>query len=87
MEIIKEELFGSILETENQDDVDLDEVVRNTNNPQEVVILIKRYESIPKRKNMRIINVAGNQRLLLKTFQDERWIFGYGGIEPIAEVL
>lgn len=48
MEIIKEELFGSILETENQDDVDLDEVVRNTNNPQEVVILIKRYESIPK---------------------------------------
>lgn len=87
VEIVKEELFDSILETENQDDVDLDEVVRNTNNPQEVVILIKRYESIPKRKNMRIINVAGNQRLLLKTFQDERWIFGYGGIEPIAEVL
>lgn len=46
MEIVKEELLGSNSETEDQDNLDLDEVVRNTNYSQEAVILIERYEGI-----------------------------------------
>lgn len=33
VDMVKEALLGSILETKDQDDLNLDQVVRNTNNP------------------------------------------------------
>lgn len=42
MEIVKEELLGSVLETEDNDDLDMDEVMKNTNDAQEAIKLIKR---------------------------------------------
>lgn len=46
MNIVKEELLSSVLEMEDQDDLDLDEAVQNTNDAQEAIMVIKRYEGI-----------------------------------------
>ena len=46
MNIVKEKLLSSVLEIEDQDDLDLDEAVQNTNDAQEAIMVIKRYEGI-----------------------------------------
>ena len=52
------------------------EVVKNTNVAQEAITLINRYEGALKSKNIRIINIVGNQEFLLKRFKEEMdfWI-------------
>ena len=52
------------------------EVVKNTNVAQEAITLINRYEGTLKSKNIRIINIVGNQEFLLKRFKEEMdfWI-------------
>ena len=42
MEIVKEELLGSVLETEDNNDLDVDEVMKNTYDAQEAITVIKR---------------------------------------------
>ena len=76
MKIVKEELLDSIIEREDQDDLDMGEVVKNTNVAQEAITLINRYEGTLKSKNIRIINIVGNQEFLLKRFKEEMdfWI-------------
>ena len=76
MQIVKEELLDSIIEREDQDDLDMGEVVKNTNVAQEAITLINRYEGTLKSKNIRIINIVGNQEFLLKRFKEEMdfWI-------------
>ena len=70
MDIAKEKLLSSILEIEDQDDLDIDIAVKHINRAQEVFTLIKTYESI-KSKNKRIIYIAGNQGMILKKFKEE----------------
>ena len=70
MDIAKEKLLSSILEIEDQDDLDIDIAVKHTNRAQEVFTLIKTYESI-KSKNKRIIYIAANQGMILKKFKEE----------------
>ena len=76
VQIVKEELLDSIIEREDQDDLDMGEVVKNTNVAQEAITLINRYEGTLKSKNIRIINIVGNQEFLLKRFKEEMdfWI-------------
>lgn len=73
MEIVKEELLNSILETEDQDDLDLHKAVKNTKESKEAVKIIKKYEEILENQNKRIINIErtpwehmGKQGQLLK---------------------
>ena len=70
VDIAKEKLLSSILEIEDQDDLDIDIVVKHTNSAQEVFTLITTYESI-KSKNKRIIYIAGIQGMILKRFKEE----------------
>ena len=70
VEIVKEELLSSILEMEDQDDLDLDEAVKHTKEPQEAITIIKRYDKILKKQNKKIINILGKQGLLLKWFKE-----------------
>ena len=69
--MVKEELLNSVLETEDQYDLDLEKAVKRTNDTQEVITIIQKYEDILKSKNNRIINIAGDQGLLLKRFKEE----------------
>ena len=78
VDMVKEALLGSILETKDQDDLNLDQVVRNTNNPR--YCTIKRYGGRLNTKNNRIIIIVGNQRLLLKRFKEERGFLDLVGL-------
>ena len=72
-------------------DLDLDEMVRNINDHQEAVALIRIYEGILKiriyegilkSKKNRMLNIVSNQGLLLKHFKEEETFLDK--IEPIA---
>ena len=87
MEIVKEELLNSILETEDQDDLDLDKAVKNTKESKEAVKIIKKYEEILENQNKRIINIErtpwehmGKQGQLLKRFKEEDGFFALMGL-------
>ena len=56
----------------DENDINLDEMVRNINNDHKAVVLIKRNEGILKSKNNRMKNFAGHQRFLLKRFKEEK---------------
>ena len=58
-------------EEEDQDDLDLEEVVKHANYVQEAIATIKRYEGILKSKNKVIMNITGNQEMLPKRFRKE----------------
>ena len=65
-EMIKEELFSSILETEDEDELELDEEVKAKKDPKEAVTIIKRNEKILRNQKRRIINIVEKQGQLLK---------------------
>ena len=90
MEIVKEELLNSILETEDQDDLDLDKAVKNTKESKEAVKIIKKYEEILENQNKRIINIErtpwehmGKQGQLLKQFKEEGGFFAMVGLSHL----
>ena len=74
-EMIKEELFSSILEIEDEDELELDEEVKAKKDPKEAVTIIKRNEKILRNQKRRIINIVEKQGQLLKWFKEaERFI-------------
>ena len=48
---MKEKLLGSLIEIEDEDESELDEVVKNKKEPKEVIIIINRYKNILKTQN------------------------------------
>lgn len=63
---IKEELLNSLKESEDEDEPRLNEIASNTTDPNETIRIIKYYKKILKTKNIKVRNIVGKQRQLLK---------------------
>ena len=76
-EMIKKELFGSILEFSNEEEdyLRMNEEVRNAKEPKDGISLIKKYEDLLKGTNKRIINIVVKQSEILKCFKEEDEFF------------
>ena len=69
--MIKEELQASILEAFEEEDLNLNEEVKNAKEVKDGISLVKKYENLLKGANKKIINIVGKQGKLLKIFKDE----------------
>lgn len=63
---IKKELPGSLIEFEDEDELELKELVKNLKESKKAITLIKRYKNILKAQNKKIINLVGKQGELLR---------------------
>ena len=63
---IKKELPGSLIEFEDEDELELKELVKNLKESKKAIMLIKRYKNILKAQNKKIINLVGKQGELLR---------------------
>ena len=72
-EIVKQELIASIAEFSNgeEDYLELDEKVKNAKEPQDGIVLVKKYENLLKGTNKKIITIVGKQGKILKRFRVE----------------
>ena len=72
-ELIKKELFASILEVFNEEEgyLQINEEVKNAKELKDGMALVKKYEDLLKGANKKIINIVGKQGELLKRFKEE----------------
>lgn len=64
------ELLGSVTKIENEDELRLSEVMKNSKKARKVIKIINRYEEILKGQNEKIINIVGKQGELLNLFKE-----------------
>ena len=71
-EIIKQELLVSIVETSDKEEdyLEVNEEVKNAEEPKDGISLVKKYEDFLKGANKKIINTVGKQGESLKRFKD-----------------
>ena len=50
--------FHAVIDIEGEDAPELEEAVKNRNEPKGTIILVKRYKSIIKSQNKKIINIV-----------------------------
>ena len=70
-ETIKRELLNLLQENDNVEEQELNETVKNANNSQEVIVMIRRYEDIIKKARWYIVK----QGELFKKFKDTENVF------------
>ena len=77
---MKQELLASIIEILDKDDLELTEVVGNTKEPGEALLLIEKYEDFLKGQHRKIINIKEKQEELLKKFKENDEFFSRVGL-------
>ena len=79
-EMIKKELEDSILECLGEENVNLNEELKNAKSLNEGISLVQKYENLLKGANKKIINIVGKQGKLLKRFKEEDEFFNKVGL-------
>ena len=63
---VSQELLDSLKENDGVEEPELNERAKETNDPQEIILLIRRDEDIIRIQNEKAIGYIGKQRQLLK---------------------
>ena len=79
-EMLKKELLASVLEIFKEEDLNMNEEVKNTKEMKDGKSLVKKDEDLLKGANRNILNIVWKQRELLKRFKDYDKFFDSVGL-------